>query len=171
MVCEGPAKDLVILPASEDHLAEITDIYNDAVLNSTASFDSVAKTLTEKRVWLGEHGENHPVVVAELCGEIAGWGGLSPYHERACYHSTVEDSVYVSKCYRRKGIGTRILEDLIDRAKDSGHHAIIARIDGKNEASINLHNNFGFQKVGILREIGYKFGMWLDVVVMELIIS
>ena len=156
--------------ADEHHLEQITEIYNDAVINTTATFDSEPKSLREQREWMRKHDNEHPIIVAILDGKLVGWGSLSQFSDRCCYQRTVEDSVYVRKEFRGKGIGTMILRKLVDEAKKASHHSIIARLDAGNEASIALHTNVGFREVGRLREVGFKFGRWLDIVVMEILL-
>jgi len=108
------------------------------------------------------------VTVAKVNGRIVGWGSLSAYHARSAYRYTVENSVYVDHAFHRCGIGAALLRDLIERARVLGYHAIIAGIDGDQTASIGLHAKFGFEQVGHLREVGFKFDCWLDVIYMEL---
>jgi phosphinothricin acetyltransferase len=110
------------------------------------------------------------VIVAEVNGEVVGWGSLSAYHSRSAYRRTVENSVYVHHQHHRRGIGSLLLKELIVRARTIGHHAIIAGIDAEQVASVVLHDRFGFQKVGHFRQVGFKFGRWLDVVYMELVL-
>ncbi len=124
-----------------------------------------------RRQWFAHHGAQHPVIVAELRREVVGWGSLSAYHARSAYRHTVENSVYVHHDYHRWGIGSTLLQDLIGRARALGHRAIIAGIDGEQNASLALHAKHGFQKVGHLKQVGYKFGRWLDVVYMELVLG
>jgi phosphinothricin acetyltransferase len=111
------------------------------------------------------------VIVTEINGLVVGWGSLAPYHERSAYRNTVENSVYVHHKYYRRGIGAALLGDLVGRARALGHHAIIAGIDGEQPASVALHVRFGFQKVGHLKQVGFKFGRWLDVIYMQLILE
>jgi phosphinothricin acetyltransferase len=99
-----------------------------------------------------------------------GWGSLSAYHTRSAYRRTVENSVYVHHEHHRRGIGSRLLQELIDRARTIGHKAIIAGIDADQAGSVALHDRFQFQKVGHLKHVGFKFGRWLDVVYMELLL-
>jgi phosphinothricin acetyltransferase len=164
------SNETVIERAGGEHLVGITEIYNDAILNTTATFDSCPRTMEEQEEWLGEHDEKHPVLVAIRDGEVVGWGSLSSHNDRCCYQNTVEDSVYVKKELRGGGIGTKILERLVVEAGKNGHHVIIARIDAGNEASLRIHRRLGFEEVGRLREVGFKFGRWLDVVLMELLL-
>jgi len=145
----------------------IRAIYNLEVTGSTVTFDLVPRSLAEQRAWLAEHAGVHPAVVAELDGEVVGFGSLAPYRNRPAYATTVEDSVYVRGDRRGTGCGRAILGELVRLATVHGFHAMMARIVGGHEASIGLHTACGFELVGIEREVGRKFGRWLDVVLMQ----
>jgi phosphinothricin acetyltransferase len=145
----------------------IRQIYNVYVETSTVTFDLVARTLAEQRAWLAARTGAHTALVAEMDGEIVGFGSLSPWKERPAYSTSVEDSVYVDVKHHGAGIGRAILAGLLEAADASGFHAVFARIVGGHEASIRLHTGLGFEVVGTEREVGRKFGKWLDVVVME----
>ena len=121
----------------------------------------------ERAAWFSAHGADYPVTVAERDGEIIGWGSLSKFHPRSAYRRTVENSVYVRHDLHRQGIGFALLGDLVERAKSIGHHAIMALIDSGQRGSIALHEKYGFVEVGRLREVGFKFGRWGDVVYMQ----
>jgi phosphinothricin acetyltransferase len=123
-----------------------------------------------RATWFAEHKGNYPAIVAEIEGEIAGWGSLSPFHERPGWRFTVENAVYVRPDLCGRGIGHAILAHLIDLARKHGHHVLIAHIASDNEPSIRLHEKHGFEKVGMLKETGHKFGHWIDVVLMEKLI-
>ena len=143
-------------------------IYNLEVEESTVTFDLVPRTLDEQVQWIEEHRGAHPAVVAvDGDGEVLAFGSLSPFHPRPAYQPTVEDSVYVRRDRRGAGIGRLVLEELIRLAVDHGFHSIIARIVGEHDASIALHRACGFETIGTQREIGRKFGRWLDVVEMQ----
>lgn len=155
-------------PAAADDAAAIMEIYNEAVLTSTATFDLVPRTLEEQRHWMTNRSGAHAVIVAvEGEGRVAGFGALSAYRERAGYATTVEDSVYLADGYRGRGIGRSLLEELVSVATAHGFHAMMAKIVADHEASIALHRSVGFEIVGREREVGRKFGKWLDVVLME----
>lgn len=156
--------------ATLDDLLAINDIYNHYVLNSTCTYKLEPETPADRVKWFAAHGPAHPVTVAELAGRVAGWGSLSKYHPRAAYAKTVENSVYVHHEFQRRGIGSAILGDLIERGRVLQHRTIIAAIDGDQFGSIALHGRFGFVKVGHMRELGFKFGRWLDVVYMQLML-
>jgi phosphinothricin acetyltransferase len=146
----------------------IRRIYNVEVLESTVTFDLVPRTLADQLAWIEEHSGGHPALVAvDDADEVAGFASLSPYRPRPAYAPTVEDSVYVDRDRRGEGIGRRLLGDLVVLAADHGFHSVIARIVGGHDASIALHRACGFDEVGREREVGRKFGRWLDVVVMQ----
>lgn len=149
----------------------MTDIYNYAIENLTATFDTVPSTVESRLTWLDEHVGPYPAIVAEQGGEVAGWGSLSPFHERPGWRFTVENAVYVRPDKCGLGIGKAILARLIELAREHGHHAIIAQIAGDNTPSTKLHQKFGFETVGVLKEAGHKFGHWVDVVLMEKLIE
>ena len=156
--------------ATIDDAAAILDIYNEQVLTSTSTFDLVPRTIEEQLDWLTRRSGAHVVTVAvddEADGEVVGFGALSAYRERAGYATTVEDSVYVAEAHQGRGIGRLLLADLVQRARSHGFHALMAKIVGGHEVSIGLHRSCGFEVVGTEREVGRKFGRWLDVVLME----
>jgi L-amino acid N-acyltransferase len=154
--------------ATESDLCAINDIYNHYVLHSTCTYQDEPEPLESRRQWFAHHGEKHPVIVAEIDGQVIGWGSLSEFHERSAYRRTVENSIYIHHQHQRQGIGSLLLQELIVRARDLGHHAIIAGIDGEQNGSVALHLKFGFEKVGHLKQVGFKFNRWLDVIYMEL---
>lgn len=162
---------ITIRPATEADLAAINDIYNHYVLQSTCTYQEEIEPIEGRRDWFRRHGKEHPVIVADMGNQIVGWGSLSPYHKRSAYRRTVENSVYVHQEFHRRGIGSLLLKELIVRARDIGHRAIIAAIDGEQPASVALHAAFRFQHVGRLQQVGFKFGRWLDVVYMELLLE
>jgi L-amino acid N-acyltransferase YncA len=153
--------------AVADDAEAIRAIYNVFVETTTFTFDLRARTLAEQRAWLAARSGAHSALVAVDAGTVVGFGSLSPYRDRPAYATSVEDSVYVSPDRQGKGIGKLVLGGLLDTAAASGFHAVFARIVGGHEASIGLHASFGFELVGIEREVGRKFGRWLDVVVMQ----
>ena len=158
-----------IRPATRVDLPGILEIYNDAVLNTTATYDYEPRTLEHRTQWFEDHQrDNYPIFVAvEESGRVVGWSALNPFHARMGYRFTSENSVYVAADMRGKGVGKLLLAPLIEGAKARGLHAIIAVIDADNEPSIRLHAAFGFEKVGHFKQTGFKFNRWLDVVYME----
>jgi phosphinothricin acetyltransferase len=151
-----------------DDAEAIRSIYNLEVTESTVTFDLVPRSLADQQRWLEQHAGAHPAVVAVNDGEeVLGFGALSPYRSRPAYATTVEDSVYVRRDQHRRGIGRAVLEELLRLATVHGFHAVIGRIVDGHEASIRLHRACGFGLVGVEREVGRKFGRWLDVVVVQ----
>jgi L-amino acid N-acyltransferase len=161
----------VIRLASVDDLARINDIYNHFVQTSTCTYQEQPESIESRREWFEGHGPFHPVTVAEVGGQVVGWGSLSAYRARSAYRFTVENSVYVDQAHHQRGIGSTILRDLIGRARQIGHHTIIAGIDAHQTASVALHRRHGFEKVGQLKTVGYKFDHWLDVILMQLLVN
>ena len=163
---------ITIRPATEADLPGLLEIYNDAVLHTTATYDYEPRTLEQRRQWFEDHRrDNYAVfVAADEAGRIVGWSALNPYPARPGYRFTTENSVYIAADRRGQGIGKQLLEPLIEAARSRGLHVIIAAIDATNEASLRLHARFGFEQVGHFKQVGFKFGRWLDVVYMEKII-
>ena len=153
--------------ARTDDAEAIRAIYNVEVETSTVTFDLVPRSLAEQRAWLAARTGAHVALVAEEAGEVIGFASLSPYKERPAYSTSVEDSVYIHRAHQGKGVAKALMAELLDIAQASGFHAVFARIVGGHEASIGLHAAFGFEVVGTEREVGRKFGKWLDVVVMQ----
>ena len=127
----------------------------------------------EQRItWFDEHQkQGYPVFVAENEeGAVVGWSALNQYRDRAGYRYTTENSIYVGAPWRGRGIGRLLMPPLIEAARGRNLHVILAGIDADNEVSIRLHAAFGFQKVALFKQVGFKFGRWLDVVYMELLL-
>jgi phosphinothricin acetyltransferase len=160
---------LLIRRARHADLSGILEIYNEAVLNTTASYDYEPRTLEHRIAWFEEHVKDDlAVFVAVTVGDqVVGWSALNRFHNRVGYQFTAENSIYVAADERGRGIGKQLMSPLIEAAKARSIHAILAAIDASNEASVRLHAGFGFQKVACLKEVGYKFGRWLDVIYME----
>jgi phosphinothricin acetyltransferase len=153
--------------ARRDDAEAIRQIYNHEVTTSTVTFDLVPRSAEDQLEWLVARSGAHAVIVAEDGDEVVGFASLSPFRDRPAYNSTVENSVYVRADRRGTGVGAALLEELLVLAQQHGFHAVIARIVGGHDASIGLHKRLGFEEVGTEREVGRKFGKWLDVVVMQ----
>jgi L-amino acid N-acyltransferase YncA len=154
--------------ADASHTEGTLAIYNEAIENTTSTFEMVPRTYAQQLEWITGHSGAYPAIVAlGETGDVLGFGTLSPYRPRPAYSTTVEDSVYVHRDYRRLGVGKALLAQLLSLAAAHGFHAVIARISGENEASVALHSSCGFEVIGTEREVGRKFGKWLDVVCME----
>ena len=158
---------LSIRPATDADAEAIRSIYNPEVLESTVTFDLVPRSLEDQLAWQHQRSGAHVVVVAADGPDVVAYGSLSPYKERAAYSTTVEDSVYVRRDQQGRGVGRLVLDGLVATATAHGFHAMMARIVGGHDASIRLHAAAGFEIVGTEREVGRKFGRWLDVVVMQ----
>ncbi len=154
-------------PATEADLPAILAIYNYEVINGVATFDTVPRSLDEQIAWLREHTHPYLAIVAERGAEVLGFGSVSRYKERPAYDLTVEDTVYVHQDHRREGIGRMMLEELLTLGQKQGFHAMLGRITGENEGSIELHRVCGFFDAGREVEAGRKFDRWLDVVTMQ----
>src|SRR5450432_2987268 len=159
-----------IRPATLDDCAAINDIYNHYVLTDTCTYQTEPDPLVERHAWLGRHGGAHPVLVAEQAGEVVAWGSLSPFHPRAGYRFSVENSVYVRHDRQRRGLGKAMLAELIRAARLHGHRTVIALVSADKLGSVALHEAFGFAHSGLLRQAGYKFETWLDVLFMQLML-
>lgn len=170
-----PAVTLLVRSATVDDAEATAAIYNPEVVGSSFTFDLVPRTLSQQRDWLGQHAGAHPAVVAvdpdldptDHPGGIVGFGSLSPWRPRPAYLTSAEDSVYVHRDQRGRGIGRLLLAELVARGTAHGFHALFARVVGGHDVSIALHLACGFEVVGVEKEVGRKFGRWLDVVVME----
>ena len=149
----------------------ISTIYNHYVLNDTCTYTEEIETLSEREQWFEGHGPRHPVIIAESAGAVVGWGSLSTFRERSAYRFCTEDSVYLRPEARGQGVGSALLRELIVRARVHGFHTIIAGISAEQTASVALHAKFGFTTVAQLREVGFKFSRWLDVLYMELMLG
>lgn len=158
------------LAAAAD-LEAINAIYNHYVATSTTTYDDQPTSLDERRQSFEARTAIHPLTVALLDGQIVGYGSLHTFRAKRGYRFVVENSVYVHPDHHRQGVGSAVLADLIERARTLGLHAIIAGIDAAQAASVALHARHGFIEVGRLPQIGYKFGQWLDVVFMELLLE
>lgn len=159
--------DYEIRFATEDDVPEITRIYNWAIETTTATFDMEPKSLEDRLEWFRGRTDDYPVVVATVDGKVAGWAELKAFGVRKAYRYTVENAIYVDPGVQGKGIGSALLERLIEIAAQKKYHVILALIVGGNECSVRLHTKFGFEQVGVLREVGRKFDTWLDVLALE----
>ena len=162
----------IIRQAAREDCPGILEIYNDAVLTTTATYDYLPRTLDQREAWFDDHQRTGLPVFVAVSGEerVIGWSALNRYHDRIGYRFTVENSIYIAADHRGRGIGAALLKPLIDTAREQQLQAIIAAIDGDNEASLRLHARFGFERVGHFKKVGYKFNRWLDVVYMELLL-
>ena len=162
---------MLVRPAELSDAEAIAAIYNLEVTESTATFDLVPRTLDQQRAWQVERSGAHAVLVAvDEDGTVVGFASLSPFRTRPAYSTTVENSVYVRDGQRGLGVGELLLREIVNQARSHGFHVVLAHISG-GEASMRLHEKVGFEVVGRQREVGRKFGRWLDVVVMQLLLT
>ncbi|MCU0847733.1 MAG: N-acetyltransferase family protein [Spirochaetes bacterium] len=156
--------------AVKEDLASINDIYNYYVDNSTCTWQTNPEKMEERQAWFDEHTEEYPVIVAESNGKIVGWASISKFKGRDAYKPTVENSIYIRHDSLFRGTGAVLLKELIELAKGAGYHSMIAGISADQKASIVLHEKHGFTKAAHLKEAGYKFNKWLDVVYYQLLL-
>jgi phosphinothricin acetyltransferase len=148
-------------------LEAITAIYNDAIANTTATFDTGPKTADEQLKWFQEHDVRHPILVAVLDGKVVGWASLSEWSCRCACADTAETSFYVEAGHRGQGIGRQLKHAIIEEARRLQFHTLIARVAEGSDASLHLNDRFGFVHVGTLKEVGRKFGKLLDVHILQ----
>ena len=163
--------DITIRPAQPADLADINAIYNYYVAHSTCVWTTQPCSDTERKVWYEEHGQSMPVLVAEQKGRVVGWGALGSFRAAYTAAGVLEDSIYVHHDFHRKGIGSRLLQALIDAARQEGLRSILANIFADQTPSIRLHEKFGFQKVAHLRDVGQKFNQRFDGVYFQLLLA
>ena len=163
-----PGNDVSVRPARREDCPAILNIYNDEVMRSAASYEEEPGTLEDRERWLEAHRcDGYPVLVAEVEGRVVGWSALHRFGVRSGFRFTAEDSVYVDRSARGRGVGGRLLAPLLTAAAVRGLHAVIAAIDSENLASVRLHQRHGFLEVGRFPEVGHKFGRWRDVVYLQ----
>ncbi len=163
----GAASKLIVRLASIDDAEALRRIYNHEVQHTTHTFDLVPRSLAEQQAWLSERTGAHGVLVAETGCQVVGFSALSEYRPRAAYRTSVESSVYVEAALQGRGVGRKLMQELVSLAQARGFHTMLAHIVGGHEASIQLHAAVGFEMVGTERQVGRKFGEWLDVVIMQ----
>ncbi len=159
--------DFVIRDATVDDLDAINAVYNECVLNTTATFHERPVTRDERLAWWRELEGRFPVLVAESEGEVIGWANLGEYSGRCAYRFTLASSAYLSPAARGRGLGLAIMTELLARIPRGEYHSVLAIASVESEASLRLHKRLGFHEVGRMQEVGFKFGRWIDVVIMQ----
>jgi len=154
----GNAKMCTFLPAKISDLNAITEIYNEAIRTTTATFDTEPKTEGEQKVWFDSHGPQYPILVAESNGVVVGWASLSKWSDRCAYSDTAEISLYVKQEFRGKGIGRKLMEAIVSEGRRVGFHTVIGRIAEGNDLSIRLAESVGFRHNGVMSEIRQAVG-------------
>ena len=160
-------KLIKIRTATLDDLEDITTIYNYAINETVATFDTKPKNVEEQKKWFKEHGSKNPIIVVEQDEAVVGWAALSRYSNKCAYSDTAEISLYVQEKHQGKGFGTKLMDTVIREGKKAGLHTVIARITEGNKQSVRLHESVGFEHIGIMKEVGLKFGKRLDVYLMQ----
>ena len=161
--------ELQINIATKQDLKRIVEIYNWAIENTSATFDTDRKTTQSQLGWFESHDEKHPVIVARENGRVLAWGSISPWSDRCAYSGTGEISFYVDPDFHRKGIGFNILKRLIEIGKEKKFRTLVSRIAGKSEASVHLHKKLGFSNIGTMKNVGKKFDEIIDVHLMQIL--
>ncbi|MGF7031458.1 phosphinothricin acetyltransferase [Paenibacillus mucilaginosus] len=158
---------MIIRKAQAGDLPAIVDIYNEAVLHTVATFDTVPRTLEQQEAWFKQHGDAYPVIVAEQDGTVVGWASLNQYSDRLAYARTSELSLYIHAGHRGQGTGKKLLEAVLAAGREAGLHTVLSRIVEGNDSSIHIHHVYGFETVGTMRQVGFKFGRALDVILLQ----
>ena len=151
--------------------AAIADIYNEAIRTTTATFDTEPKSATDRESWLASHDERHPVCGADVGGKVVGGAAITAWSDRPAYNETGETSFYVAEAFRGQGIGRALKSHLIAAARRLGYYTLLARMAEGSEASIHINKSFGFRHIGTMKDVGFKFGRRLDVLLMQLMLN
>ncbi|UBH15441.1 GNAT family N-acetyltransferase [Macrococcus armenti] len=157
---------------TQHDLPKILDIYNHAIVNTTAIYTYEKTTLLERKQWMQQkENDGFPIFVFEVEGVVAGFATYGPFRNFPAYKHTIEHSIYVSPYYRHMGIGEKLLEHLITSAREEGYKTMVAGIDSENKGSIYLHKKFGFTYNGTIKSVGYKFNKWLNLDFYQLLLK
>ena len=164
---------MAIRDAVNEDIPAITEIYNDAVFFTTAIWNDTPVDENDRLAWLSQRQQaGLPVLVATAAnGDVLGYASYGPWRAWDGYRHTVEHSVYVGRENRRGGVGLRLMEALVRRAREEELHVMVAGIEAANLASVRLHEKLGFTQSGCLKQVGTKFGEWLDLLFMQLILT
>ena len=162
----------MIRDATEQDLPAIRDIYNDAVLNTTAIWNEQPVDLANRLAWFtARQAQRAPILVAVENHEVTGYASFGDWRPFEGFRYSVEHSVYVRNDQRGKGLGPRLMQTLIERARAGGKHVMVAAIESGNQASLRLHERLGFSTTGQMPQVGIKFGRWLDLTFMQLTLN
>lgn len=163
---------MIVRDAIDADLPAILAIHNDAIRTTTAIWDEHEVSIDERREWLETRQQaGRPVLIAERDSAVAGYASYGPWRAKTGYRFTMENSVYVHPEHRGHGVATALLPVLIERARADDVHSIMAGIEASNAASIALHERFGFVRVALIPQVGFKFGRWLDLSYHQLILT
>lgn len=162
----------MIRDATEKDLPAIRDIYNDAVRNTTAIWNEQPVDLANRLAWFNaRQAQGYPILVAVENDEVTGYSSFGDWRPFEGFRYSVEHSVYVRNDQRGKGLGPRLMQVLIERARSAGKYVMVAAIESGNQASIRLHERLGFVTTGQMLQVGIKFGRWLDLTFMQLALN
>lgn len=159
-----------IRKAELNDIERLTAIYNWAVENTTASFDIQTQTVEQRTLWFSHHNDRHPLIVYEFDCYVVGYASLSEYRSKEGYKDTCELSVYIDPKYQRRGIGKKLMDCIIELGKEKRFHVIMSGICADNEISIKMHEKLGFELCGNMKEVGFKFGRYLNCLFYQLFI-
>jgi L-amino acid N-acyltransferase len=164
--------EVKIRAAKTDDLQNILNIINQAIIHTTALYDYEPRSYETQKIWFEKKiSDDMPVIVAEYENQAIGFGTYGIFRPREGYKFSIEHSIYISEKFRSRGVGKKILEELIILATEGGYHTMIAGIDADNLSSYEFHKKYGFKEAGRFHEVGYKFNKWLDVVFMQLMLK
>jgi L-amino acid N-acyltransferase YncA len=158
---------ITLRAATPDDAEAICIIFNQGITDRVATLDTALRTPAERRGWLADRDRRHPVVVAAADGAIVGWGSLNRFNPRTAYDHVADFSIYVDRGWRGKGVGTQLLDRLIEVAREHGFHKMVLAALASNTAGLALYTRAGFSRVGVYREHGQLDGRWVDVLIME----
>lgn len=163
----------VIRRAGLEDISALQKIYNDAVLHTTATYDTDIKDYEDRLEWYKQHEtEPYILLVEDIDGVVAGYASLSKYRERKAFHQSVEISVYVDEAFQNQGVGSSLMKAVLDYAKEQKSiHTVISLITSDNEHSIYLHEKSGFSYCGKIEDAGYKLGKWIGLNIYQIIYS
>lgn len=159
----------MIREAMEKDLGDILEIYNDAIVNTTAVYDYKAQKLDDRKQWYEKKKhEGYPILVFEYNDKVVGFATFGPFRSWPAYKYTVEHSVYVDSRHRNSGIGSALIKEIIRIVDEREYTTLVAGIDADNEKSIRIHEKLGFRYSGTINKAGYKFGKWLNLAFYQL---
>ncbi|MFC3415931.1 GNAT family N-acetyltransferase [Algoriphagus hitonicola] len=163
---------ILIRAAKLEDIPVILEINNYEILQTTVNYDIVPKTLEEQENWIHQkENAGFPILVAEINGRVEGFAFYGTFRPKYGYRFTVEHSVYIGPDSRGKGLGRKLMEQLIGIAKEAGYHSMVGGIDSSNLGSLEFHRKLGFREVGRFKEIGHKFDKWLDLIFVQLLLE
>ncbi len=162
---------LTLRPARVSDAEPICLIYNQGIEDRVATLETELHTPDERSQWMAVRGPRHPVIVAESAGAVVGWGSLNVFNPRPAYQHVADFSVYVERDWRGRGVGRRLLEGLVEMAREIGYHKMVLSTFPTNASGVRLYESLGFTRVGTYREQGMLDGRWVDTLIMEKLLS